>query len=259
MVGLIIKTKKSKYSVLLIFMGLFFLIPLCKSAPAVETITISVTEEFEKSLDEAIFTAIAEKLGSRITIINAPFKRRLHLMKNGTIDLMAGLLKRPEREEYIHYIDPPYKNRSDTVFIVPKGKKKLIQSYDDLRPLRIGTQIGSKYFHPFDNDTTLTKEMAPKGTCNFMKLLHDRLDTVVIAESFGIDLINRMGVAQQLEIADFRFSEKENGYIGISKKAPIMKHLSKIEAVIKDLITSGEMKTIIINYYTSRNLPIPAL
>lgn len=251
--------EKSKHTLLLFFMVLAFSTPLHKPASAMETLTTSISKEFKNGLSETILTAIAAKLERQIIIINAPFKRRLYLMKNGTIDLMAGLLKRPEREAYIHYINPPYKKRSDTVFIVLKGKRSQIKCYDDLKCLRIGCTIGSSYFHRFDNDSNLTKEVVPKGSFNFRKLLHNRLDTTAISESTGIDLIHRMGIARQVEIADFRFSEVKHVYIGISKKSPIIKHLPRIEAVIKELVASGELTTIITHYYTSRNLPVPAL
>ncbi len=77
------------------------------------------------------------------------------MMKDGTIDPMAGLLKRPEREEYIRFVQPPCKERSDTIFFVPKGKPSLIQTYEDLYALKIGTTLGSKYFHQFDEDKKL--------------------------------------------------------------------------------------------------------
>ena len=117
------------------------------TATAQDTLSTAVANENRNGLDSQILKAIANRLNAKLFILDAPFKRRLYLIKDGTIDLMAGLLKRPAREEYIHFIHPPYKNRSDTVFFIPKGKSTLIHTYGDLYPLRIGTTLGSKYFH----------------------------------------------------------------------------------------------------------------
>lgn len=180
------------------------------------------------------------------------------MMKDGTIDLMAGLLKRPEREKYIYFIYPPYRNRSDTVFLVPKGKSSLIQTYNDLCPLSIGTTLGSKYFHQFDKDETLDKEPISNRKSNFKKLLLGRIDTVIFPEGAGIEMTHEMDIADRVEMAQFRFSKKKQVYIGISKKSHLMEDIHATESVIRQMIESGEIKKIIINYYIQRNLPIPA-
>ena len=226
---------------------------------AIDTLSSSVGEESKNSPDAEILTAIAKRLNAKIVFLHAPFNRRLYLMKNGTIDLMAGLLKRPEREKYIHFVHPPYKERSDTIFFVPKGKASQILTYNDLYPLKIGTLLGSKYFYQFDEDNKLTKEPNPKGAFNFKKLLLGRLDTVIYAESTGIDLVHKMGIADQMEIAQFRFSKKKQVYIGISKHSRLMDNLDEIERTLGQMIACKEIQQIIIDYYTRRNLPVPAL
>ena len=222
------------------------------------TLSTSVAIENKNGLGAIILNAIAKEL--KVTLITqyAPFSRRLHMMKDGTIDLMAGLLKRPEREKYIHFISPPYKNRSDTVFFVPKGKSSLIQTYNDLHPLRIGTTFGSKYFHRFDEDETLDKESIPNGMSNFKKLLLGRLDTVIYPEGAGIELIHKMDISDRVEMAQFRFSKKKQVYIGISKKSHLMEDIHATESIIRQMIENGKIKNIIVNYYTQRNLPVPA-
>lgn len=223
-----------------------------------DVLSTSVAKESAHSLDVMILEAIAKKLKIKLIIQHAPFSRRLYMMKDGTIDLMAGLLKRPEREAYIHFVQPPYKNRSDTIFFVPKGKASLIKTYENLASLKIGTTLGSKYFHRFDEDNDLDKEPVPKVMSNFKKLLLGRLDTVIYPEGAGIEKIHEMRIADKIEIAHYRFSKKKQVYIGISKKSHIMDDIDNIESVICQMIEQGEIKQIIIDYYTQRNLPVPA-
>ena len=179
-------------------------------------------------------------------------------MKDGTIDLISGLLKRPEREKYIHFVHPPYMERSDTVFFVRKGKSSLIETYTDLYPLKIGTILGSQYFHLFDKDTRLHKEPVPGMLINFKKLLLGRLDTVILPEGAGIEQIHKMGITDEIAMAHYRFSKRKEVYIGISKKSRLMDEIDKIESVIRNMIENKEIKKIIIEYYTRRNLPVPA-
>jgi len=248
---------KSKNRVSHIFLILTLVLVSTTPLAAMEVLSTSVSEEYSNGVNEKILTAIAGKLNTRIDIIHAPFKRRLYFMKNGTIDFMVGLLKRPEREDYIHFVHPPYKNRSDTVFFVPKHKSSRIRIYDDLNPLKIGTNIGSKYFQKFDDDTNLQKEPVSVGSANFKKLLLGRLDTIIYAESSGIALIHRLGIADKLDIAKFRFSRKKQVYIGISKKSGLMNNLPEVESVIQKMIQTNEIRDILTQYYTGLHLPVP--
>lgn len=230
---------------------------LCFSANS--KLVSSVAEENRNGPDAEILKAIAEKLIAKLEIRPAPFKRRLQLMKDGKIDFMSGLLKSPERENYIHYIFPPYKERSDTVFFISKGKSFLLKKYEDLYGMKIGTNLGSNYFPRFDNDTKLKKEAVSSGIPNFRKLLLGRIDTVIYPEAGGIDLIHKIGIADRVEMAEYRFARKKPVYIGISRKSRLMDNISKTESVIGSMIESGEIKRIIVNYYVSRFLPVPAM
>ncbi len=109
------------------------------------TLVVSVEEEAKDGPDAKILTAIAEELNAEKLFQYAPFKRRLLMMERGDIDMVCGLLRRPEREAYIHYVLPPYKKRSDTIFFVPKGNTGQIRSYEDLKILKIGEILKTYY------------------------------------------------------------------------------------------------------------------
>jgi polar amino acid transport system substrate-binding protein len=225
---------------------------------AKETLVTSVAKENRNGVSVEILTAIAKQLRAKLVIQEDPFKRRLYLMKDGTIDLISGLLKRPEREEYIHFVHPPYMERSDTVFFVQKENASLIDTYADLYPLKIGTILGSQYFQQFDQDTRLHKEPVSGMLINFKKLLLGRLDTIVLPEGAGIDQIHKMGITDKIAMARYRFSKRKEVYIGISKKSRLMDNINEIETIIGSMIENKEIKKIIIEYYTRRNLPVPA-
>lgn len=238
------------------------LIFICVSPAFADTrnraIVASVAEEQKDCVDQKILTAIARDLDIHLTFHYAPFKRRLLMLKSGSVDIVAGLLRRPERETYIHFVLPPYKNKSDTIFLVPKGNAGLIRVYEDLKGLRIGVNQGSKFFPQFDKDTALHKEPVHLITANLKKMLLGRLDTVIINEAAGIDLIRRTGLAQEIEIAQYRFSRAKCVYIGISKRSWLMNEINTIAPKIKKMVESGRIGKIIRNYYLDHGLPVPA-
>ena len=205
-----------------------------------------------------VLEAVAARLGVKLKLIRAPFKRALLMMRDGDLDIMAGLLKKPERETYICYIQPPYKTRSDTVFFVPLGKANLIMDYEDLFPLRIGTTLGAKYFPRFDQDSSLTKETVPGGENSLRMLLAGRIQAVASSEGDGIELADKMGILDKIEMARFRFCGKKNVYIGLSKASRIRERIPGIADTITSMTESGELLRVFESYYTRRNLPVPA-
>lgn len=243
-------------------LGLLLFCLLCHAGPAVSkehrVMFTSVSTDMEQGPNTILLKAVARELGLEIRFRLAPFKRRLIMMKNGDLDLICGLLFRPEREAYICYITPPYKTRSDTLFFVRTDRAGQIQSYRDLRGLKIGVSRGAGYFLRFDRDTTLIKEPA-QPINNFNKLLLGRLDTVIQSEASGFFLMHSMGVTDKITISPYRFSLENKVYFGISRKSRMMDSLDRIQPVLEGFIRSGRARAILTGYYTSRGLPVPVM
>lgn len=230
--------------------------PTAASPETYSVMTSSVPEDMADGPDLRLLTRAASRLGLGIRIRRAPFKRRLIMMKNGDIDMVCGLLRRPERESYIHYVLPPYKTRSDTIFFVRRDRAGQIKSYEDLKGLKIGMVRGARYFDRFDKDIGLIKEVAQPRN-NFRKLLLGRLDAVIQDEAAGIFRTHLMGVAPKIALSPFRFSREKKVYFGISRKSRMMESLDRIQPVLETLIRSGEARAILSDYYTGHALPVP--
>lgn len=245
--------------ILRLFAGTILMLAFAAPAHAGRGMLVtSVALDAPDGLDAQILKAVANRANLEIFFQNAPFKRRLLMMKNGDLDLICGLLKRPERETYIRYIQPAYKTRSDTVFFVPKGRAATIQTYEDLAPLKIGTVIGAKYFPRFDRDLSLNKEAVHLHSMNFSKLCLGRIDTLISNEGAGIEFIHKMKLSDQIELADYRCSREKSVYFGLSKKSRHMAKIRTLESVIRQMVDSGQIGKIIRNFYTRRSLPVPA-
>ncbi len=92
-----------------------------------------------------IVKEIAKRLELDLKIIRCTWKRCLKLVELGEADIIGTILKRPDREIYLHFLPPPYIVTSSRVFYVLKGQKHLIQKYEDLyRMKQVGVVRGVK-------------------------------------------------------------------------------------------------------------------
>lgn len=200
---------------------------------------------------------IGKELNLKVEFEIIPFKRCLFYMKNGEVDIMSGLLKNDERQDYIDFIEPAYKTKSNKAFYVLKGRKDSIQKYDDLLTLNIGTTIGSKYFARFDGDKNLKKHPTAIVEKNLLMLSKKRVDTIVATDSAADYLIYKMGLEDQIEKAVYGFNKNNPVYIGLSKASHLAAQKERIFSTIRDLIQNGRIDDLIFRYFTSRGLPVP--
>ncbi len=87
---------------------------------------------YAQALDLSITQTFAKKFNATLSSHQAPFARRIRQLKDGDIDLMSGLLKNKDREKFAHFIEPPYKQKSNKYFFVRKGEGKHLQKYENL-------------------------------------------------------------------------------------------------------------------------------
>lgn len=200
-------------------------------------------------IDIQMLSMLAEEVGCRIEFLNYPFKRGLSMMEAGEVDLMVGVLRRPEREEFLHFITPAYKTTSDKAFFVRKDQKHTIKRYEDLRHLRIGTGLGSKYFPRFDADNLLDKRPAKTGELSFKMLQAGRIDTVIMTESTGEYRLAKLGMDQDIVKADYAHRQQQNVYMVLSKKSVHAHRIDDFNRAMEKLVKAGSMKKIKAEFY----------
>ncbi|MBU2513661.1 transporter substrate-binding domain-containing protein [bacterium] len=216
---------------------------------ALDVYQTGVSQEHANGIVAEIVHRVSERLGINLEMNYAPFARRLAMMKSGRIDIMGGLLKRKDREDYIYFVSTPYVNTSRKIFFVRRGEEHRIKKYEDLYGLTIGTKIHSKYFTRFDKDERLIKEPVPRVGQNFKKLLAGRIDAVIYSYRSGYTKLMEMGITDKVKPAIYFFEGDNPVFIGISKKSPLMGRKSDIEAIIHKMVESGEIQSAIDNFY----------
>lgn len=195
-------------------------------------------------IDIQFLYRVMQQMGLKIVFVQVPFKRGLKMMEAGTVDLMTGLLRRPERETYIAFVEPPYKTHSNKAFYHLKTNRIRLESYEDLSGLRIGTAIGNKYFPRFDKDRTLVKMPVPKNKTNFQKLLRGRLDLVIHTESTADYQLSELGLKDKIVKAPYMYQETNPVYFGISKRSFFMEKAAEFASHTRMLLEQGVLKKI---------------
>lgn len=200
-------------------------------------------------IDIELLRMLAEKMECRLKFVNLPFKRGLKMLEHGEMDIMIGVLKRPDRETYLHFLQPAYKNESNKAFFVLKGRERLIKRYEDLRPMTIGTQLGVCYFPRFDQDTNLQKHPLKTGEQHINMLLAGRIDAFIMTESTGEYSLAKQDLDRTIAKADYVHREEQEVYVVLSKKSPQAHRLSEFNRALAELVESGAMPTLKERFY----------
>ena len=186
-----------------------------------------------------------------------PFDTSLRYMKSSKIDIIIGIFKRPEREEYIHFINTPYKSKSNKAFYVLKGNKGLIKKYEDLYQMNIGVESKVKYFPQFDKDKAIKKTPIANLQQMIKMLLLKRIDAFICTDAQADYYIGKLGLNHSIVKTPFGYYQDNPVYIGISKKSWLMNDINSIENTIVKMINEGEVDRIFADYFNRKKLPMP--
>jgi polar amino acid transport system substrate-binding protein len=190
-------------------------------------------------IDIEFLEMLAARMGLAVEYVHYPFKRGLKMMEVGEIDLMVGVLRRAEREAYLHYIEPPYKSETSKAFFVLRGRERAIAAHDDLRGLRVGTVLGGRYYPEFDDDPRIVKYAVTSPDLNFKMLLAGRIDAFVMTETAGDYRVARSGLADRIAKADYVHRESQDVYMVLSRRSTHAARLGEFNRVMAGLVSEG--------------------
>jgi len=199
-------------------------------------------------IDFDVWRELAKRLNLKLNFIQFPWARCLFSMKEGLVDGMAGLAKRPEREEYMHYIDPSYYTCT-TVFYVQKGKASLIQKYEDLYKYQIGFVRDSAYFDRFDNDSKIRKYPVVKEIQLLHMLRAKRFNAFIGTDCQADFQIIQENYKGEFEKANYKPGNDVQLYVAISKKSTYAKELFRFNETMRNIVAEGIIRAFAKKYY----------
>jgi len=238
--------------------SLFFLITTNFAVAGPYTIKVAFTESppakmlgsngEPTGIDTEFVEELAHRLGLQVEYDIVPFKRGLAMLKNGSSDLMTGVLMREDREEYLHFLQPPYRHNTDKVFYVRKGDENRILSHKDLYKLTVATVLGVRYFPAFDSDPQINKLKVSDPNAVFAVLVAGRVETAVSSEFSGDYRIAELGLTNQIGKAKYAYREEQDVFFALSKSSPFVPMLPQIQAEMNKMIEEGVYEQIIKKY-----------
>lgn len=221
---------------------------LSATPPAARAMQLAVSEErvdgegVYQPLYRAIANALLRPLGLRLQAAVCPLKRCLQQLREGHADLMLGLRSTPERQAFLLFLDTPYRLRSsDRVFYVRRGEAARLQHYEQLQALRLGVKHGATYFDRLDHDPRLKRDAGITHANNLLKLVRGHVDAVPMSEDVGAALIQRLGLADRIELAPLREPDASSRSVALSRVSPLITRLAELEKSMATLRRSGEL------------------
>ncbi|MGD9333169.1 MAG: transporter substrate-binding domain-containing protein [Desulfobacterales bacterium] len=195
-------------------------------------------------IDVEILEQMAARMNRTLTFKRGSFEECLRMMQEGQADVMSSLLRRPEREKYIHYVQPRYRVRTDKVFFLLKKRGITLRIYDDLQKLKIGVKSEAQYAPMFDNDQSLEKIPADSLKLNITKLAAGQIDTFIATDLEGRYWIRELNLEDRIVKAPFKFSHLDPVYMGISKKSSFMEATKEFGRILKEMVDTGAIRKI---------------
>jgi len=196
-----------------------------------------------EGIDADIVRAIGKQLDVSVTFTVCPWPRCIDMAKQGDVDLITSFGRTPSREEFVHYLGPPYITEQ-VVFYLRKDHALMVEKYGDLGGKKIGTIKGSSYFPEFDNDQSLDKTALNMEPQLFEMLSTGRIDLFIGYETVIDYLLAIEGFEGKFKKSVFRVGDR-GSYIAMPKRSKALKWRTEITSLITEMVSRGEINRII--------------
>ena len=185
-----------------------------------------------------------KRSGYNVEFLFVPWKRALMATQDGKYDALFTIWHRKEREKWFLFSSPLPSNT--LVFFAMKKRSISFQKYIDLQKYRIGVVRGYSIPIKFEKLGIYLEEVT-NNFQNMKKLIHGRVDLIVIDKLLGLHLIHTKHPEYKDEIEWLKPVIKEElQYLVISKKAKNSKNkINAFNAGLKEIKLDGTFEKIL--------------
>lgn len=189
-------------------------------------------------LDVDVLTEIGRRSGLTFDIQRAPWARGLSDLQQGRADLMIGLARTPDREQYIEYLPTPYFACAPR-FYTATGDAGQLKTYADLQGKTIGFVHQSAYFQPFDSDKTLIKLGVNDEQQLLQMLLRGRLSAVIGTDCQVDYELLQPHYAAAIAKARYRPDARSDLFIGFSRVRALTAEQTQMNTALQHMLKEG--------------------
>ena len=192
-------------------------------------------------IDVEVSKLLGQKLGVEVEILDIAFDSLIPTVTSGKADFaMAGMTVTEDRQEYVDF-SHTYQTAVQSI-VVPSNSA--IEDIDDLNGKKIGVQQGTTgdiyCTNDYGNDFI---ERFPKIVDGFQAMKSGRIDACVVDDEVAKNIVAQD--SSSYKILDTKYAEEE---YAIAVKKGNTELLDKINKVIDEIKSSGELKRIVDKY-----------
>lgn len=190
---------------------------------------------------------------------HATFTRCLNMLIKGQVDIMVGLIDKPERKKHLLFF--PFREDTTYIFLTrPSGPK--INRLEDLSLGVIGITRGASHFPEFDNNQAFSKIQLPDTITAIRMMLQQRVDIVISSPSAYLAILNNHpSWTNKIQPARYHHPLQRDVHFALSKRSPYAKNIDsfihKTQQLRKQNAFSKAIKDFILthpDYYTQAPL-----
>lgn len=190
-----------------------------------------------------ILRLVASDLGLTLAFVEMPFARAFRAMQAGDGDIMLGPTRSPDREAYLHYLEPPLPR--ETKVFVQQRLAEPVRRYEDLSGKTIGVLRGAAYFDRFDADPTLVRQPFDDYAAALRLVAIGRIDMAAMPELQALWMQRQTG--HDLVLSPYRVPGRDS-HIVVETRSPLMQKVPQVEAGLRHLQQDGRIADILHRY-----------
>ncbi|WP_233999553.1 substrate-binding periplasmic protein [Pseudoalteromonas sp. T1lg22] len=197
-----------------------------------------------------ILTPIADELGLELKVVPCPFSRCVHMLEQGEVDIMGGLIRTKQREQGLTFVTPAYMAlHSSFRFYSLRDSGMEITGYEALYGKRIAVMRGAAHFARFDKDREMIKVPVTSEQVALQMLLKGRVDLFIGVEETAE---HAMSILQQpmhkLVKQPYQYRDSIFGYMAYSRDFAKTSQAKQITSLYQDLAEGGQLTELVKPY-----------
>ncbi len=201
--------------------------------------TENVIEPYGLSVD--LLRPAARQLGLSIEVVVCPFPRCLKMAQSGEIDIVAGLIKTPEREQFLYFLQPAMMNFLSSFAIYSRPDQPLvIRQVSDLTGHSVAVMREAAYFAEFDNAQNIDKIAVASEAVSLDMVHKGRVQFAITVEQTAAGSFQAAGLQQHdLKRQPYHHEQNIRGYLAFSRQSPNFAVVQQLEPLLHQQYKAG--------------------